>query len=392
MYAAFGVSSPFMPAFFEGRGLAPEQLGILLGAGTAIRLVSGPLAGRLADRTQALRAVLAVCELLAAAIALGLLSTSGFTSLFLMSLLHAAALAPTTSLADALALGAAQPPDAHPTFEYGWVRGTGSAVFVIGTLLSGQIVDAWGLAAIIVLQAAFLVVAAGAATLVPAHERHEPMAPAQRADPAGVVALLRMPLFRRVMLVSALVLGSHAMHDTFAVIRWSAAGVTPASASALWSTSVAAEVVVFFFIGPPLLTRLQPAGVLAVAAVAGVVRWVVMASFTSVIALALVQPLHGLTFAASRAAGSNVTNLDALTTGSWPVKSGPRIDGLVASPCLISRPGRLISLPGLRSIPVTVSPRASSSVASREPTSCGAPLLARCRVWRPPRARSRRRL
>ena len=54
----------------------------------------------------------------------------------------------------------------------------------------------------------------------------------------------------------------------------------------------------FFFIGPPLLTRLQPAGVLAVAAVAGVVRWVVMASFTSVIALALVQPLHGLTFAA----------------------------------------------------------------------------------------------
>ena len=298
MYAAFGVSSPFMPAFFEGRGLAPEQLGILLGAGTAIRLVSGPLAGRLADRTQALRAVLAVCELLAAAVALGLLSTSGFTSLFLMSLLHATALAPTTSLADALALGAAQPPDAHPTFEYGWVRGTGSAVFVIGTLLSGQIVDAWGLAAIIVLQAAFLVAAAGAATLVPAHERHEPMAPAQRADPAGVVALLRMPLFRRVMLVSALVLGSHAMHDTFAVIRWSAAGVTPATASALWSTSVAAEVVVFFFIGPPLLTRLQPAGVLAVAAVAGVVRWVVMASFTSVIALALVQPLHGLTFAA----------------------------------------------------------------------------------------------
>src|SRR5439155_8902011 len=75
MYAAFGVSSPFMPAFFEGRGLAPEQLGILLGAGTAIRLVSGPLAGHLADRTQALRAVLAVCELLAAAVALGLLST-----------------------------------------------------------------------------------------------------------------------------------------------------------------------------------------------------------------------------------------------------------------------------------------------------------------------------
>jgi len=39
MYGAFGVSSPFLPAFFEGRGLTPEQLGALFGAGTAIRLI-----------------------------------------------------------------------------------------------------------------------------------------------------------------------------------------------------------------------------------------------------------------------------------------------------------------------------------------------------------------
>ena len=49
MYAAFGVASPFMPAFFQARGLAPEHLGILFGSGTAIRLISGPLCGRLAD-------------------------------------------------------------------------------------------------------------------------------------------------------------------------------------------------------------------------------------------------------------------------------------------------------------------------------------------------------
>jgi len=216
----------------------------------------------------------------------------------LTSLLHAAALAPTTTLADALALGAAQPRHGGPRFEYGWVRGTGSAVFVIGTLLSGQVVDSWGLSSIIVFQAALLAAAAGAATLVPTPGRQEPVAAAEPAAPVGVVALLRIPQFRRVMLVSGLVLGSHAMHDTFAVIRWSAAGITPTMASALWSESVAAEVVVFFLIGPPLLTRLRPAGVLAVAAAAGVVRWVVMASSTSVMALALVQPLHGLTFAA----------------------------------------------------------------------------------------------
>jgi len=298
MYAAFGVASPFMPAFFEGRGLAPTQLGILFAAGTAIRLVSGPLGGRLADRTQALRGVLAACQLLAALVAIGLLSAPSFTPLFLTSLLHAAVLAPTTALADALALGAAQPRNARPRFEYGWIRGIGSAVFVIGTLLSGQVVDSWGLSSIIVFQAALLVAAAGAATLVPTPGRQEPVTAAEVATEPGVMALLSLPLFRRVMLVSALVLGSHAMHDTFAVIRWSGAGITPAMASALWSESVAAEVVVFFLIGPPLLARLRPAGVLAVAAAAGVVRWVAMAASTSVIALALVQPLHGLTFAA----------------------------------------------------------------------------------------------
>jgi MFS transporter, PPP family, 3-phenylpropionic acid transporter len=298
MYAAFGVSSPFMPAFFEHRGLAPGQLGALFAAGTAIRLVSGPLGGRLADRTQALRAVLALCELLAAIVALSLLSASGFAPLLLISLVQAAALAPTTALADALALGAAQPRDGRPAFEYGWVRGTGSGVFVIGTLLSGQVVGAWGLSSIVVLQAALLVAAAGAASLVPKPARHEPVAAAEPAAPAGVVALLRTPRFRRVMVLSALVLGSHAMHDTFAVIRWSATGVTPPMASALWSESVAAEVVVFFLVGPPLLKRLGPAGVIALAAAAGVVRWVVMASSSSVIALALVEPLHGLTFAA----------------------------------------------------------------------------------------------
>jgi len=298
MYGAFGVSSPFMPAFFEGRGLAPQQLGVLFGAGTAIRLVSGPLGGRIADLTQALRAVLVLCELLAAGVALSLLSASSFMPLLLINLLYAAVLAPTTSLADALALGAAQPRNGRPAFEYGWVRGTGSGAFVIGTLISGQVVGAWGLSSIVVLQAVLLVAAAGAASLVPTLERYEPAVAAEPAAPGGMVALLRTPRFRRIMLLAALVLGSHAMHDTFAVIRWSAAGVTPPTASALWSESVAAEVVVFFLVGPRLLKRLGPAGVIALAAAAGVVRWVVMASSTSVIALALVQPLHGLTFAA----------------------------------------------------------------------------------------------
>jgi PPP family 3-phenylpropionic acid transporter len=104
-------------------------------------------------------------------------------------------------------------------------------------------------------------------------------------------------MFRNLVLVAALILGSHAMHDAFAVIRWTAAGISPATVSLLWSESVAAEVLVFFIIGPALIMRFTPAGALAVAALAGMLRWAVMAQTTDLVALALVQPLHGITFA-----------------------------------------------------------------------------------------------
>jgi PPP family 3-phenylpropionic acid transporter len=296
MYAAFGVSSPFWPAFFASRGLGPGEIGILFAAGTAVRLVSGPLGGRIADLTQALRVVLAACAGFAALVALTLLPARGFAPLFTISVLHAAALAPITTLADALALGAAAPGVSGSRFAYGWVRGTGSALFIVGTLVSGQAVGAWGLSAIIVLHAALLVAAAAAALRVP--EGRRAVTITDHIPGARVVDLLRMGPFRRVILISALVLGSHAMHDAFAVIRWSSGGVTPAAASVLWSESVAAEVVVFFLVGPWLVERLNPAGVLTLAASAGVLRWVVMAATANVLALALVQPLHGLTFAA----------------------------------------------------------------------------------------------
>ena len=299
MYGAFGVSSPFMPAFFQARGLAPEQLGLLFGTGTAIRLISGPLCGRLADLIQGLRGVMAVCTVLAAVFAVGLLLAADVPALFGISLLHAAALAPITTLADALAARASVPRPGGATLEYGWVRGTGSAAFILGTLLSGQVVGAWGLGSILVLHAAQLTVAAVTALVVPAPAPPRSVEPSgEPASSEGVIGLLRIPEFRRVMLVSTLVLGSHAMHDTFAVIRWTAAGVGSATVSVLWSESVAAEVVVFFLVGPPLVRRLGPWGVMALAAGAGLLRWVVVASTTAVSALALVQPLHGLTFAA----------------------------------------------------------------------------------------------
>jgi PPP family 3-phenylpropionic acid transporter len=113
----------------------------------------------------------------------------------------------------------------------------------------------------------------------------------------GVRELLAIPAFRRLLVVAALVLGSHAMHDGFAMVRWHAAGIGPATGSVLWSESVLAEVLMFFVLGPALLHRMPARRAMALAATAGVIRWIVMANTASVAVIALVQPLHGFTFA-----------------------------------------------------------------------------------------------
>ena len=290
LFAAFGVASPFFAAFLSGRGLRPEAIGLVLAAGTATRLLAGPVGGRIADRLGTPRLVLVAYAAAAAGVAFGYLPATGVAVFLLVSVAHAATLAPLTPIADALTLRAT-----GERLHYGWVRGSGSAAFILGTLLSGQAVARFGLSAIIWLNGALLGVAAGCAWLVP--DLLARGASIGRERTVGVGSLLRLPAFRRLMLVAALIQGSHAFHDGFVVIHWRSLGIEDGTIGALWSESVAGEVVVFLLIGRRLLDRLGPGGASVLAALGGVVRWVVLAETTSAAASALVEPLHGLTFA-----------------------------------------------------------------------------------------------
>ena len=83
-------------------------------------------------------------------IALGYLPARGLWLLFAVGVFHSAALAPLAPLSDTLTLGAARSDDAvRRGFEYGWVRGAGSAAFILGSVLSGQAVGYFGIATVV---------------------------------------------------------------------------------------------------------------------------------------------------------------------------------------------------------------------------------------------------
>ena len=297
LYAAFGVASPFWPRFFETRALSAQEIGIVLAAAMLTRLLAGPMVGMFADQAGALRLALAICAALAAASAAALLWAHSFALLLFITIIQAASLAPTTSLADALSVNAARPQMAGKEFEYGWIRGSASLAFIFGTLTVGQLISRTDVTPIVWMNLLFLLLAAASTALLPPVVRRTWARTGGRSLIGELGELLQIYRFRMLILVSSSIYGSHAMHDGFAVVWWSAAGIEPSTISLLWSEAVATEVVVFFVIGPALLDRFGARGAAVLAAAAGIVRWAVAGMTTSVLALSIIQPLHGFTFA-----------------------------------------------------------------------------------------------
>jgi MFS transporter, PPP family, 3-phenylpropionic acid transporter len=332
MLAAFGVASPFLPALLHERGLGPSEIGAVLAAGTAIRLITGPAISRLADRLGKHRQVLTVFLATAAVIAFGYDLPAGFAIFLLVSVAHASTLAPIVPIADAMTLAAAP-----GRFQYGWVRGGASAAFVVGAVGAGQIVQATNLGGIVWMNGTLLALAAMAALWLPRNALDQPLAPRQ----ANVRALLAAPGFLPLMALAALVMSSHALHDGFEVLRWEDGGIGPGAAGLLWSEGVLAEVVVFVVVGPPLLRWLGPAGSAALAACAGIVRWSVTAVTAWLPAMALVEPLHGLTFALLHLACMQMLSVvvpPALAATAQGIYGGVAVGTMTAIMTLVSGP------------------------------------------------------
>src|SRR6202167_6515295 len=332
MFAAFGVASPFLPALLHERGLGPLEIGAVLAAGNAIRLITGPVISRLADRLGKHQQTLAVLIAMAAVIAFGYGLPAGFAIFLLVSVAHASALAPIVPIADAMTLAAAP-----GRFQYGWVRGAASAAFVVGAVSAGQVVQATSLSGIVWMNGTLLALAAVAALRLPRNALDRPVAPRQ----ANVRALFRAPGFLPLMALAALVLSSHALHDGFEVLRWEDGGIGPGAAGLLWSEGVLAEVVVFVVVGPTLLRRLGPAGAAALAAGAGIVRWSVTAVTAWLPAMALVEPLHGLTFALLHLACMQMLSMvapPALAATAQGIYGGVALGTMTAIMTLMARP------------------------------------------------------
>jgi PPP family 3-phenylpropionic acid transporter len=292
-FFAFGVLLPFLPAVLAARGLDAAEVAVVLSAGSAVRLLAGPLGGRLADSLAAPRGVLAACALVAALACAGFLVAAGFVAMLAVHVLLSAAMAPMMPLTDSMTLAALR----RDRFDYGPVRAAGSIAFVLASLAAGQAVGWFGISAAVPMMVAGLAASCAAALLLPPVE-------ATAGGPrglAGFLAPLRSQALQRLILVSALVQGSHAFYYAFGTLHWQAAGIGAGMIGALWAVGVVAEIALFLW-GRGVVARLGPVRLSAIAAIGGVLRWGATALTTDLALLFPLQVLHAATFGAQHLA------------------------------------------------------------------------------------------
>ncbi|WP_244457995.1 MFS transporter [Roseomonas fluvialis] len=294
-FAAVGVLLPFIPPLMAAAGLGAAEVATILALGGAVRLVSGPLGGRLADALGRPRAVMAAGALVAACAAMLYGVAGGFAGLLAANLVFAVAFACVVPLGDAMALRAAR----AESWDYARVRAVGSAAFIVAAGAAGWVAERAGAASVAWLLAGALFAAALAALRLPVSD-----APTRRRGGA-FRAVWALPAFRRVLVVSALIQGSHAAYYAFGSIHWERTGVAPSVIGLLWAWSVVAEVALFAW-GRPLAERLGARGLALVAAGAGLLRWGITAQSVDLTALVVAQALHALTFGAMHLATMRV--------------------------------------------------------------------------------------
>ncbi|WP_406903604.1 3-phenylpropionate MFS transporter [Serratia marcescens] len=289
-FFSYGIFLPFWGVWLKGEGIAPETIGILLGAGLVARFLGSLLiAPRVKDPSHLVSA-LRLLALLTLAFAVGFCFGNGWGWLMLVIAGFNLFFSPLVPLTDALA-GTWQK---QIRMDYGRVRLWGSLAFVIGSALTGQLVAVWGHNAILY-SLIFSVLAMLLGMLLKPSVMPQGEARTHSDTERSLWALLKEGPVWRFLLCVTLLQGAHAGYYSFGSIYWQEAGYSASTIGYLWSLGVVAEVIIFAS-SNVLFRRWNARNLLLLSACCGVLRWSLMAYSTELGWLLLIQILHCGTF------------------------------------------------------------------------------------------------
>lgn len=294
MMMGAGVQLPFLPLWLSAKGLDNANIAAVVAGMMAVRVLGAPLFAWIADHFGNRKLVIQLCAGFAFAAYLLLAISNGFGPITSMALIAAFMFAPVFPLTEGFSVDGSA---AHG-LDYGRLRLWASVSFLAGSLVSGALLTvldplttAWLIA--FAQGLAFL-----ATLLLPDEPEVEKVTTVDPAMLSGARELFFASSFPVLMVACGLAQASHGMLYTSSSLHWTSLGFNSFDIGLLWTVAVSCEVALLAF-ATALLERLGPTKLLLVGLLGGMLRWVVMASFTSYGMMMVGQSLHALSFASA---------------------------------------------------------------------------------------------
>ncbi len=290
-FFAYGVYLPFWALWFEEQGVSPTDIGLLVGIGFATRCVANMTLTPRIHKVEHLMPALRWLSFAALVfVAFHFFTGGSFWLMAIATILFNLCCGPIVPLSDAMANYYAR----LKMLDYGRTRLWGSIAFIAGSTVVGFLVAKFGSDMII-----YTALAGVFASLLFSLRRTMPMpvtTEEEHAERPKLSELLRELSVVKFLVLVALIQGSHAAYYSFSSIYWKEAGYSEDIIGYLWSLGVVAEVAVFAF-SKRLFSGWTLRTLFVVASLGVVARWGLTASTTALVALVMIQLLHGVTFA-----------------------------------------------------------------------------------------------
>jgi PPP family 3-phenylpropionic acid transporter len=290
VFAATGASSAYFSIWLAGKGITPEQIGIINAVPVLILLLASMLIGRLADKASDWRVAIIVLALIAGIASFGFLFVNEFwgaLAVFALCYTPAGAMVPVV---DAATLRMTE----RRGTDFGTVRAWGTVGYTLTAALTGALIGWLGAVVFVPLFIALSLLRTGLAFQLPRFRAPEHVAAPIR-KPGGVTLMsLMRPWFILPCIAFALIQSTHFFLGAMGALVWKIDGIGEGWVGPLIAVSAAGEAVTMFFwrrIGAHMSARTM----LIIAGVVGTGRWFAMALSPSLPILFGLQVLHAIT-------------------------------------------------------------------------------------------------
>ncbi|MHA6297720.1 MFS transporter [Devosia sp. CAU 1758] len=296
VYLPGGVASVFLGIWLSEHGIPADQIGIINALPTLCLLLLNMIVGRVADKADDWRSALIVISILSALAPLPLYFASEFWGILLVWALCATSNGLVAPVIDAATVRMTR----RNGTDFGVIRAWATVGYVFGAGGLGLFLNTLGSEAFVTLYVIMVVARAGLAYLLPRFRAPAPQvtladAAADVVAPPSRLRDALQPWFVLPLLAFALVNSSNAIIGSFGALLWHENGIPSYFLGPLLGFAAVGEAVLMFawrrFGG-----RVTARNMILAGAIAGLVRFTIMAFNPPVEVLFMTQLLHAFSF------------------------------------------------------------------------------------------------